>query len=206
MSSLRKERSKAALFDSVNEERTREDELAWASLGVQARYLDLPEALLRKRFPFEIFRRGDDSTVVAALCTAVGEYARSYPDAEFIFPAGFGNHLDHIACKAAAFRLLDQGGLRKIVLYEDVPYSWSKFIRHQTYKTLLRNVELDRELRALAFRPHGNRLFGYLGGAAQCHFRAAKSCSPPCTCRFSWTAFDHQGCTRSIRERSLHSR
>ena len=156
----------SALFDSVNEERTREDKSAWASLGVQTRYLDLPEALLRKRFPFQIFRRGDDSIVVAALCEAVGEYARSYPDAEFIFPAGFGNHVDHLACKDAAFRLLDEGRLRKIVLYEDVPYSWLKFIRDETYKTLLRNVELDRQSRALASRADGNSLFGYLAHGA----------------------------------------
>ncbi len=155
-------KGQSALFDSVNLERTAEDRSAWESLGVKTRSLDLPEALLRKEFPFRFFRGTDQNCIIEKLCDAVDEYARLYKEAEFTFPAGFGNHVDHLACKAAAFRLLDQRRLSKISLYEDVPYSWLRFIREQTYRVLGRSIEFGREGRAVAFRPDGSNLLDYV--------------------------------------------
>lgn len=153
----------SALFDSVNSERTSEDQAAWAYAGVETHDLNLPEALLRKRFPFRLGpRRVDESEAASALHGALSAYVAKYPGATFHFPAGIGSHVDHLICREAAFRLLDEGAVDRIMLYEDVPYSWLKFIRDQSYRELLRSVELDPEGRTGAFRGDGLALSGYL--------------------------------------------
>jgi LmbE family N-acetylglucosaminyl deacetylase len=148
--------------DSINPDRTMEDRSAWDHLAIKADYANLPEALLRGRFPFSIFRRVDDSKIINELYGVVLSYVRSYPDATFYFPAGFGNHVDHLACRDVAFRLIDEDILGKIVLYEDIPYCWLRFIRDQHYKMLLRSIELDSASCAQAFRPGGETIPEYL--------------------------------------------
>lgn len=147
----------------LNAERASEDKSAWESIGVATRHTNLPEALLRRRFPFAIFPRKGDDTVVADLHEAMLAYVRSHPDAVFHFPAGFGNHIDHLACRTVAFQLLDERALDRIILYEDIPYCWLRFIRLPTYRTLLRDVELERGSEANAFRSGGETITGYLG-------------------------------------------
>lgn len=156
--------SGSRLFDSVNSARTAEDRSAWDHIGVETVYADLPEALLRKQFPFEIRGRVRDDKVVSDICGIIADCAPSHPDAVFHFPAGIGSHVDHLACKRAAFRLLDEGRLDRIILYEDVPYSWLRFIRDQYYKALVHDVELDAGSRTTAFRGDGESLSGYLRG------------------------------------------
>ncbi|HEY1143541.1 MAG TPA: PIG-L family deacetylase [Sphingomicrobium sp.] len=149
------------LFDSVNAQRTQEDEAAWEGVGVPTAYANLPEALLRKKFPFEL-KGPQDDPVVADVSDVLADCAKSNPDATFHVPAGFGSHVDHLACKRAAFRLLDQGRLGRIVLYEDVPYSWLRFVRSQYYRTLLRDVDITSESRKTAFRAEGESFLTYL--------------------------------------------
>ena len=150
------------LFDSINADRTTEDKSAWDSIGIDAHYLNLPESLLRQRFPFALLSNKEDSKLLKKLTDAIGEYKANFPGALFYFPAGFGNHVDHIACRAAAFELLDKGALDKILLYEDVPYSWLKFIRDQSYKALLRQIKIDKDSHAKAFRPGGEGVLSYI--------------------------------------------
>lgn len=148
--------------DSINEDRTAEDKSAWDSLGVRAEYLNLPEAILRKKFPFAILSSKNDDTIVDDVYEALLSYVTSYPDANFYFPAGIGNHIDHIACKTAAFRLLDKEVLDKIQLYEDIPYSWLRFIRNQYYKAFSRSVNLAKPDPVTASRRSGKNILGYL--------------------------------------------
>jgi LmbE family N-acetylglucosaminyl deacetylase len=155
-----------ALFDSVNAERSTEDAAAWRFAGVESHYLNLPESLLRNRFPFRLGPRRDDPQVASALHGALLAYVAKHPDATFHFPAGIGSHVDHLACRDAAFRLLDEGALAAITLYEDVPYSWLRFVRDQSYRELLRSVELSRQTRAQAFRRDGYALSDYLRSKA----------------------------------------
>ena len=150
------------LFDSVNSDRTLEDQSAWDSIGIERRYLDLPEALLRRRFPFQLLPGGRDLAVRDSLYDAIIGEVESDRDASFYFPAGIGNHVDHIVCRDVAFRLLSQGNLRRIFLYEDIPYSWLKFLRDQYYRNLRQSVEIDQASCTLAFRRDGETLGGYL--------------------------------------------
>ena len=156
------EKRETALFDSINSERTLEDQSAWDSIGIETRYLNLPEALLRGRFPFQLLGGGSELGVQNALRDAILGCAGSYPDASFYFPAGIGNHVDHIICRDAAFRLLSEGILDRIFLYEDVPYSWLKFLRDQYYRSLRRRVEIDQDGCVQGFRQDGETLPGYL--------------------------------------------
>ncbi|HWI87536.1 MAG TPA: PIG-L family deacetylase, partial [Sphingomonas sp.] len=118
------------LFDSINSDRTREDKAAWDSIGIEAQYANLPEALLRRKFPFSILPGRRDDGIANEIIEVLLSYIKLYPDALLYFPAGFGNHVDHLACTKAAFRLLDDNIVEKIMLYEDTPYSWLKFIRN----------------------------------------------------------------------------
>ena len=154
------------LFDQVNSERSREDLTAWDSIGVRCEFTNLPEALLRAEFPFRLLNGGSDPGLVASVCDVVHGYVDANPRATFFFPAGFGSHVDHLACRDAAFRLLDSARLNSITLYEDVPYSWLRFIRSQQYRELLRTVELDPDSRAAASRRDGVSLGRYLRGTS----------------------------------------
>jgi hypothetical protein len=154
------------LFDSINSERSIEDRAAWKQIGIKADYIDLPEALLRKKFPFSILPRGDEDAIIEELYQAILPYARSNPDAAFYFPAGFGNHVDHLACRKVAFRLIDEGIIDTVILYEDTPYSWLKFIRDQHYRALLKSVEFDGDGLGKAFRQDGENILDYLRRSA----------------------------------------
>ncbi len=154
--------AETALFDSLNAERTLEDKSAWDSIGIECQYLNVPEALLRRRFPFQLRLGGRDPATENAVYDAVLGYVRSHCEANFYFPAGIGSHVDHLICKNLGFRLLDEGILGKIYLYEDIPYSWLRFVRHECYRTLLKAVEIDEASRALAFRQNGEGFLGYL--------------------------------------------
>lgn len=150
--------------DSLNSDRTLEDRSAWAFAGVEAHYAKLPEALLRKKFPFSLKTDAPAPEIADQLHEVLAGYARSHPGAAFHFPAGIGNHVDHLACTRAAFRLLDEGIVERIFLYEDTPYGWLKFIRDQYYRALLSRVTLDDGDRDKAFRPDGVTLPAYLAG------------------------------------------
>ena len=128
---------------AINYQRTAEDSAAWASVGVEAHYVRYPEALLRKKFPFTFRASPRLDDVTEALCKTLLGYVDSYPEARFYFPAGIGNHIDHIACKQVGFRLLEQGALPSITLYEDIPYAWLRFVRSQSYRALRREVDLQ---------------------------------------------------------------
>ena len=154
------------LFDEVNSERTQEDRAAWDSIGVPCEFANIPEALLRGKFPFRLLSRDSDPGVVRSIYDAVGGLIERHPGASFVFPAGFGSHVDHLACRDAAFRLLDDRRLDRVTLYEDVPYSWLRFIRREHYKALLQTIELDRDSRPVALRRDGVSLGGYLRGTA----------------------------------------
>ena len=156
----------SALFDQVNSQRSREDRAAWDSIGVRCEFANLPEALLRGKFPFRLLGGGSDPGVVKSVCDVLDEYIDASPGATFFFPAGFGSHVDHLACRDAAFQLLDDGRLDRIILYEDVPYSWLRFIRRQHYRALLRTIELDRDSRAVAMRRDGVSFAAYLRGTS----------------------------------------
>jgi LmbE family N-acetylglucosaminyl deacetylase len=149
--------------DFIHAERISEDRSAWESIGVATRHANLPEAVLRKRFPIAIFPRKGDDRIVDDLHEVMLSCVRSHPDAVFHFPAGFGNHVDHLVCRMVAFRLLDEGAVDKIIFYEDIPYCWLRFIRLPSYRALLRDVELEHESEANAFRRGGETLPGYLG-------------------------------------------
>jgi LmbE family N-acetylglucosaminyl deacetylase len=154
--------AQSALFDSVNAERTREDEVAWDSVGVALEQGRLPEALLRRKFPFQIVGGGPDPEVIQSVHELLYGYVRSEPGATFHLPAGFGSHVDHLACREAGLRLLNEGRLDRIMLYEDAPYSWLSFIRRQHYRALRRRIDLDRESRVAALRREGVNLSTYL--------------------------------------------
>lgn len=151
-----------ALFDSLNSERTFEDKAAWDEIGVRSLHANLPEALLRKKFPFRFFGADRDDAIVQDIYQLLADLAASNPEATFYFPAGFGNHVDHLACRRTAFRLLDEERVDRITLYEDIPYCWLKFVRTQHYRRLLQTVELKTQDRAEAMRPGGESLWKYL--------------------------------------------
>ncbi len=148
---------------SISHSRVTEDQSAWEYLKISAEWLNIPEAILRNKFPFQILNRLNDSVVIAKIYQKILHYCEKYPDATFYFPAGFGNHVDHLACRAVAFSLLDEGVLDKIVLYEDVPYCWLRFIRNQSYTALLSRVEFERDSHVKAFRTNGADILRYLG-------------------------------------------
>jgi LmbE family N-acetylglucosaminyl deacetylase len=156
------EKAQTALFDSINSERTSEDQSAWDSIGIESRYLSLPEALLRGGFPFRLLSGGRDPAVQNALHDAIIGYVGSYPDADFYFPAGIGNHVDHIICRDVAFRLLSEGILKRIFLYEDIPYCWLQFLRDQYYRNLRQRVDIDQAGCMKALRRDGETLLGYM--------------------------------------------
>ena len=156
------EETGSKLFDSLNSDRTTEDQLAWDSIGVSAHYLNLPESLLRGRFPFSLLSNMEERELSRDIVSALTKYKQEYPSASFYFPAGFGGHVDHLACRAAGFELLHDGILDNIILYEDIPYSWLKFIRDQSYKALLRGIEIDEVSRNRAFRPEGESILEYV--------------------------------------------
>jgi hypothetical protein len=132
---------------------------------VRCEFADLPEALLRGKFPFRLLGRESGYSVVRSICDAMGSLIDSKPGASFFFPAGFGSHVDHLACRDAAFRLLDHGRLNRIILYEDVPYSWLRFIRIQHYRALSRTIDFESESRKVAFRRDGVSFTEYVSGA-----------------------------------------
>jgi LmbE family N-acetylglucosaminyl deacetylase len=147
---------------SISGDRDAEDFAAWDSVGIETRHAWLPEALIRRQFPFALLRHKAESGVENALHAIVGSLATAHPDAAFHFPAGFGNHIDHLACRNVAFRLLDEGIVPRILLYEDVPYSWLSFVRRPYYQGLLSRIDLSPASRALACRPGGVALGAYL--------------------------------------------
>ena len=147
---------------SINDLRNTEDRSAWVSVGVRVEYLDLPEALLRKRFPFAMFSSPGIEPIAGELVRLIRFWIASFPDATFYFPAGFGNHIDHLLCRDAAFQLLDDGSLNRIMFYEDVPYCWLSFIRKPHYRLLMRSVSLDKSSGALAARTDGLNMATYL--------------------------------------------
>lgn len=151
-----------ALFDSLNSDRTFEDKTAWSEIEVRSLHANLPEALLRKTFPFRFFKTGCDDGIIDDIYELVADLAASNPRATFYFPAGFGSHVDHLACQRAAFRLLDEERLDRIILYEDIPYSWLKFVRKQHYKRLLQTVDLDPQDDGEIRRREGESLWTYL--------------------------------------------
>jgi LmbE family N-acetylglucosaminyl deacetylase len=154
-------REKETMF--LNADRASEDRSAWESINVATRHANLPEALLRKRFPLAILPRKGDDRIIDELHQAMLTYVRSHPGAVFHFPAGFGNHIDHLVCRTVAFRLLDEGALERIVFYEDIPYCWLRFIRLPCYRALLRDVELEHGSETHAFRHDGETMASYLG-------------------------------------------
>ena len=87
-------------------------------------HANLPEALLRKKFPFQFFGADRDDAIVQDIYQLLADLAASNPGATFYFPAGFGNHVHHLTCRRAAFRLLDEERVDRITLYEDIPYCW----------------------------------------------------------------------------------
>jgi LmbE family N-acetylglucosaminyl deacetylase len=141
--------------DAIDARRTEEDKLAWNSAGVSAEYLNFPEALIRRAFPFSILPYREDSSLASGLYEAVASYARAHPEAAFYFPAGFGGHVDHVTCQRVAMRLLAEGLVGRIFLYEDAPYAWLKFIRDRHYRALLQDMELQPGSLHVAFRPDG---------------------------------------------------
>jgi LmbE family N-acetylglucosaminyl deacetylase len=147
---------------SISADRDTEDRSAWDSVGIETRHAMLPEALLRKKFPFAILPHKSEAATENALFAVIAALAASYPDAVFHFPAGFGHHIDHLACRNVAFRLLDEGVVAQVILYEDVPYSWLNFVRRPYYRALLRRIDLPEANRALANRPGGVALGAYL--------------------------------------------
>jgi LmbE family N-acetylglucosaminyl deacetylase len=150
---------------SISTDRDTEDRSAWASVGIETRHAMLPEALLRKKFPFAITPHKREAAIEDALFAVIAPLAASYPDALFHFPAGFGHHIDHLACRNVAFQLLDESVVARVILYEDVPYSWLNFVRRPTYDSLCRRIDLPEASRALANRPGGVALGAYLGKA-----------------------------------------
>ena len=153
-----------ALFDSLNSGRTLEDKAAWDEIGVRCLHANLPEALLRGKFPFRLLDNPRDEGVIEDVYNLLSELAVSHPQARFYFPAGIGNHVDHLACQRAAFRLLDDERLDGITLYEDIPYCWLSFVRSQYYRRFCRTVDLGKDGRAEAMRPTGVSLWKYLFG------------------------------------------
>jgi hypothetical protein len=143
--------------DYIKPLRSMEDEAAWACLGIEPKYLDLPEALLRNEFPFSIFLslRSKDREIADKGYDRVRGIVALHPEAEMYFPAGFGNHRDHLLCREVAFRLLDNGDLDRIFLYEDIPYAWLKFIRELHYRILMKKIVISEEGRKVAFRKGG---------------------------------------------------
>jgi hypothetical protein len=109
-----------------------------------------------------LFGRKEEPELSRELVSAITRYKKDYPAASFYFPAGFGNHVDHLVCRAAAFELLNSGALDRIFLYEDIPYCWLKFIRDQSYKALLRGLKIDTASRKRAFRPGGEGFLDYI--------------------------------------------
>jgi LmbE family N-acetylglucosaminyl deacetylase len=147
---------------SISGDRDAEDFAAWESVGIETRHAWLPEALIRRQFPFALLRRKAESGLEDALHAIVASLATAHSDAVFHFPAGLGNHIDHLACRNVAFRLLDDGIVPRILLYEDVPYSWLSFVRRPYYQWLLSRIDLSPASRALACRPGGVAIGAYL--------------------------------------------
>lgn len=151
------------LFDSINVTRRREDQAAWAYAQVRTLDLELPEALLRQRFPFALAPRQDDRAAADSLYRTAVELVAAHPQASFHFPAAIGCHVDHLVCRDVALRLLDEGRLERVQLYEDVPYSWLKFLRDAYYGALLRSARFEDNAAPL-LRPDGLNLRAYLFG------------------------------------------
>ena len=127
-------RAQTQFVDAIHSDRDREDEAAWNSVGVPLRVLGLPEALLRGRFPFSISRSTRDREVMRELYDMMASYRRTYPEAQFYFPAGIGRHLDHMLCRDVALELLRNDGSTKVLLYEDAPYWWLGFLKKAHYR------------------------------------------------------------------------
>lgn len=156
-------RTEGSFVDSISHVRSAEDRAAWKFAGVQADYIDLPEALLRHVFPFALVSRQDNREIVDEIVRVIHAYAHRYPGAAFFFPAGIGNHVDHLTCRDAAFRCLDKRILDRITLYEDAPYSWLRFVRKQSYRALLKTVALESDDRTRVLQHGGESMPSYLG-------------------------------------------
>lgn len=122
--------------DAIHAQRDKEDEAAWSSVGVPRRALGLPEALLRNSFPFAIIGSGAHLEIKRDLLAIIASYMKTYPDATFYFPAGIGRHVDHLLCRDVAIDLLNTHPEANIVLYEDSPYWWFRFLRRAHYREL----------------------------------------------------------------------
>lgn len=155
----------ARFRDAIRADRTSEDRRAWASVGVEAEYAALPEAVLRGAFPFPPGGNADPS-LVGRIADVLASRFTTERDAIVYVPAGIGGHIDHIACRQAAFRLLDERVVDRIRLYEDVPYAWLRFIRNRHYRALLRELRVECPQRSRLYDAAGETTRSYLRGKA----------------------------------------
>ena len=125
---------RSKFVDAIHDQRDKEDEAAWNSVGVPRHALGLPEALLRHTFPFAIIGSGTALEIKRQLLSTIASYMQAYPNAKFYFPAGIGRHVDHLLCRDVAVELLRTHPRARIVLYEDAPYSWLRFLRRLHYR------------------------------------------------------------------------
>jgi LmbE family N-acetylglucosaminyl deacetylase len=148
--------------DYIGPLRSMEDRAAWNYLGISPQYVGLPEAILRNEFPFLFSIKPKAYPIIDEIYREICRIVTLHPGSELYFPAGVGNHIDHVLCREVAFKLLDDGKLQKILLYEDVPYAWLKFVRNVYYKILFRNANVVGRGGDVAFRVEGLNIRSFL--------------------------------------------
>lgn len=109
----------------VAEDRRKEDEAAARILGCSLRWLGLPDAIYRDRYPADADLYGslhpEEQPLVAHLAAELRALPDWRPCNAIFVPLGAGRHVDHQLCFEVG-RLLAQQGER-VYAYEDVPYA-----------------------------------------------------------------------------------
>lgn len=115
---------------SVLEERRREDLAACAILGVEARHLDLPDAVYRTddstgrafyRDLGSLFAQPRSADTRQILPLLENHFSELPVAGRTLAPLGIGGHVDHRLVRAAAERAFGAGDT-ELLFYEDFPY------------------------------------------------------------------------------------
>jgi LmbE family N-acetylglucosaminyl deacetylase len=135
--------------------RKREERLNARRDGVQLKFLDLHEGILRGyplQFPEPVNWKIDLETL-DHIVTNIGKVIRAYKPDAIYFPLGIGGHVDHLLVREAsavlgsAFRLGDIN----ILFYEDLPYASydappASFIEQHRLSPVLQQIDIEHKL------------------------------------------------------------
>jgi LmbE family N-acetylglucosaminyl deacetylase len=115
--------------------RTFEDRLALVSLGLRSKYLNMSDS--------KAYQRRNEYPKVKSLLGS-----NSAPDRIYA-PLGVGAHPDHIYVREFAFLLWNRFGTKpKLLLYEDLPYSFYSESKEANFDDCIQNLQSRRKITA----------------------------------------------------------